>query len=544
MKSKSVIIPAAGLATRMKPLSKGISKAMIPVNGRPLISYIIEHIIKDDPECEIVIVENELRDIREFVKRVYPSSNIKTVVQKSKEGPLHAIYIGWSLLERLDSPITVWLGDTICLDSLPYEQDFLAVYPVIDPHRWCLIDNDGNLYDKPTNAYEVPTDKALVGVYNFVNREFFNAAIVAGMQQPTHKGEHQIAALLSKYMQKQKMSLVCVNEWYDCGELTTYYDSKAKLLKRTARSFNSIEVDTFFNTVKKSSIDPEKQRKIEDEKQWYLKLSPLQSQFIPRVLPSETGELVMSLEPGIALNEVIVYDNLRLDVWNSLIRKIFKIHHEVFKTQTTLSAEQIEDDCYQSYIVKNMNRMNNDISKTMVEFGVTEEEIDFVKSFVESTGLELCKNPTKHWSAVMHGDSHLGNIIYDAYSGSIKFVDPRGSFGFIKGTEGDLRYDMAKLLQDFYCGYSMMMADRYKTYINGDRGKTEINWADDTSKILEILETLLIKEGYDLILLKKLSVVLLITAIPFHKDNKQRQLAFWRRGVYLIQDLYPIAIIK
>jgi hypothetical protein len=103
---------------------------------------------------------------------------------------------------------------------------------------------------------------------------------------------------------------------------------------------------------------------------------------------------------------------------------------------------------------------------------------------------------------------------------------------------------MAKLLQDFYCGYSMMMADRYKTYINGDRGKTEINWADDTSKILEILETLLIKEGYDLILLKKLSVVLLITAIPFHKDNKQRQLAFWRRGVYLIQDLYPIAIIK
>ena len=44
---RSVIIPAAGLATRMKPLSRGVSKAMIPVNGRPLISYVIEKIFQE-----------------------------------------------------------------------------------------------------------------------------------------------------------------------------------------------------------------------------------------------------------------------------------------------------------------------------------------------------------------------------------------------------------------------------------------------------------------------------------------------------------------
>lgn len=542
MKSKSIIIPAAGLATRMKPLSKGISKAMIPVNGRPLISYIIEHLIKEDPDCEIVIVENELRDIQEFISRVYPNSNIKTIVQNLKDGPLHAIYIGWSVLERLDSPITVWLGDTICLDSFPYEEDFLAVYPVIDPHRWCLVDKDGVLYDKPET--EVPTDKALVGVYNFINRDFFNASIVAGMQKPTYKGEHQIAALLSEYIKKQKMPmpLVSVNEWYDCGELTTYYESKAKLLKRTARSFNSIEVDTFFNTVKKSSVDPEKRKKIEDEKQWYAKLTPIQAQFTPRVLPSSEGELVMSLEPGTALNEVLVYDNLRLDVWNSIIRKIFKIHHEVFKTPSNLAAVQIQDECYQAYVVKNVNRMNTDIFKTIVDLNISTDEFNLVRNFVEHTGLELCKNSTEHWSAVMHGDSHLGNIIYDAYTGSIKFVDPRGSFGFIKGAEGDLRYDMAKLLQDLYCGYSMMMADRYSIYNNNN---IDIKWVSRHTdmKLLDTLESLLLKQGYDLILLKKLAVVLLITAIPFHADNKQRQLAFWLRGVKLMNELYPIAII-
>ena len=68
---RTVIIPAAGLASRMKPLSKGVSKAMIPVNGRPLISYIIEHLEKSQARVsEYIVVENELGDIQEFVKRV------------------------------------------------------------------------------------------------------------------------------------------------------------------------------------------------------------------------------------------------------------------------------------------------------------------------------------------------------------------------------------------------------------------------------------------------------------------------------------------
>ena len=87
---KTVIIPAAGLASRMKPLSRGISKAMIPVNGRPLISYIIENLEFD----EMIIVENELGDIQEFVSRVYPLKPIKFVVQEEKKGPLHAIFLG------------------------------------------------------------------------------------------------------------------------------------------------------------------------------------------------------------------------------------------------------------------------------------------------------------------------------------------------------------------------------------------------------------------------------------------------------------------
>lgn len=521
---RSIIIPAAGLASRMKPLSRGISKAMIPVNGRPLISYVIEQIFLEQDVNEVVIVENEIKDIQEFVSRVYKDLPIKCVQQGEKLGPLHAISIGHSALEKADNEITIWLGDTICLDSLPYGKDFLAVYGVEDPHRWCLVDEDGILYDKPDS--EVSTNNALIGIYNFVNREKFDKAIVAGMKKPQHKGEHQIAGLLEAYMKRGPMSLVKVKEWYDCGELNTYYESKARLLQRTARTFNKIEVNTFYGTVTKSSTDAAKQYKIECEKNWFQGLKEHQSLFCPRILESEEGVLKMTLEPGTPLNEVLVYDNLRKDIWHDIIRKILKVHHDVFygyEYGDLLRTEQREA-CFKAYFLKNDTRM----AEISDMFGHMAE----VTEFVESTSLELCRYPI--WSACMHGDSHLGNIIYDPHSGNLKFVDPRGSFGGLLGNQGDLRYDMAKLLQDFYCGYAMIMANRYTWKTDEE---VEIDWAPGTEDLSEFLEAELKGHGYDVKILKRLAIVLLITAIPFHSDSFERQQALYYRGLNLIKKL-------
>jgi dTDP-glucose pyrophosphorylase len=526
---RSVIIPAAGLATRMKPLSKGVSKAMIPVNGRPLISYVIEHIFKESDVNEVIIVENEIGDIAEFVARVYPKLDIKCVVQAEKLGPLHAIEVGFNALEHAENAITIWLGDTICLEEFPYQRSFLAVHNVADPHRWCLVDSDGNLYDKPDT--EVPTNKALIGVYNFVNRKAFNRSLAKGMKRPTHKGEYQIAALLEAYVKTEgAMELVETNKWYDCGELNTYYQSKARLLSKSARSFNHIQVDTFYGTVTKWSDDPKKEEKIEAEKRWFKGLDEEQALFCPRILESDYGILKMSLEPGTALNEVLVYDNLRTDVWHEIIRKILEIHHQVFASyypEKTINPEDSSKYCFEHYFVKTKAR----IADIRQHVPITRWHEDFLLD----TALMMCKHPV--WSHVMHGDSHLGNIIYDPYSGSLKFVDPRGSFGET-WTQGDLRYDLGKLLQDFYCGYAMIMAKRYTWGKNEYKNDTiEINWVPGTEKLSEFLEAELESHGYEVYLLKRLAVMLLITAIPFHADDPDRQKAMFVRGKQLIKEL-------
>lgn len=522
--NRSVIIPAAGLATRMKPLSKGVSKAMIPVNGRPLISYVIEKIYEANDVCEIVIVENEIGDIAEFVSRVYPDRDIKCVPQGEKLGPLHAINEGYKALDNYASSITVWLGDTICLTEFNYYRDFLAVHEVPDPHRWCLVDKDGKLYDKPDGP--VPVNTALIGVYNFCNRKAFAKSLEKGMKTPTHKGEYQIAALLTAYMASEgPMELAHANEWYDCGELNTYYESKARLLSRTARSFNRMEVDTFYGTIEKSSEDVDKQNKIEAEKSWFLGLTEEQSLFCPRILSSKHGVLRMEMVPGTALNEVLVYDNLRTDIWREIIRKILQVHHNVFHTRTddTVGWEDATLHCFEHYYIKTKKR----VDEIRLHVDLQRE----VTKFLLDTGLELSRGAV--WSQVMHGDSHLGNIIYDPHSGNIKFVDPRGVFGNV-WTQGDIRYDMGKLLQDFYCGYAMIMANRYRW---NEDGELIIDWVPGTENLSEFLEAELKEHGYNVEMLKKLAILLLITAIPFHADSPDRQKAMYMRGKSLIQEM-------
>jgi hypothetical protein len=147
------------------------------------------------------------------------------------------------------------------------------------------------------------------------------------------------------------------------------------------------------------------------------------------------------------------------------------------------------------------------------------------------TGLELSRGAV--WSQVMHGDSHLGNIIYDPHSGNLKFVDPRGTFGNV-WTQGDLRYDMGKLLQDFYCGYAMIMANRYRW---NEDDELIIDWVPGTENLSDFLEAELKMHGYKVDILKRLSILLLITAIPFHADNPDRQKAMYTRGKDLIQKM-------
>ena len=80
----------------------------------------------------------------------------------------------------------------------------------------------------------------------------------------------------------------------------------------------------------------------------------------------------------------------------------------------------------------------------------------------------------------------------------------------------------------------MIMANRYHWK---SEDEIEIDWVPGTENLSAFLESELKVHGYDVDLLKRLAVLLLITAIPFHADNLDRQKAMFARGKQLIENL-------
>jgi dTDP-glucose pyrophosphorylase len=526
MNKTSVIIPAAGMASRMRPLSNGISKCMVPVNGKPIISYIIDPLIKNPEINKIVIVQSNAGDVEEFISRVYEKDihKFKFVIQEKKLGPLHAIYLGW--INCLDAntnndSILVWLGDTIVKDDLEFlSKDFLMTSEVPDWNRWCLVDSDNNFYDKPVD--EPPTNEALIGVYNFADGSLFNSAIPAAMKDPLTNNEHQISSLLKRYSKQKKFEIVSTDKWYDCGELNTYHQSKARLISSASRDFNSLDVDLELGILNKSSAsNPEK---VNREAYWYKNLTLNQSLFAPRYLGQESnGQMSMTWEPGSTLADMWVYENLKDETRILIIERIISVLKNHFHNKETISLHSKgEKDCasLQMFRTKNIDRIEK-----FSHF----PDYNNVWHFVSMWGTRLAMN--SEWVECIHGDPHLGNILYEPVSGKLNFVDPRGHFGGIVGKSGDPRYDMAKLTQDIFGGYMHIMSGYYEydTATVTVRGNPE-----DSDLLLKHIE-ILKENGYDPREIFALSIILLVTCIPFHSDSEERQLVLWTRGITLIR---------
>lgn len=58
MKIKKVVIPTAGLATRMFPATKGVPKAMLPIFDKPTLQYVIEEVVEAGID-EVILIVNE-----------------------------------------------------------------------------------------------------------------------------------------------------------------------------------------------------------------------------------------------------------------------------------------------------------------------------------------------------------------------------------------------------------------------------------------------------------------------------------------------------
>ncbi len=163
------IIPVAGAGTQLRPLTYTQPKPLIPVAGKPIISFIVDQ-LQAVGVSEFIFVLGYLGEkIREYLEQRYPDLNKKFVVQEQRLGSGHAIWSARELL-RDANELIIYFGDTIV------EMDFgqmlnspnscLAIKKVQEPKGFGIVEFDPkNKVRRVVEKPKIPMSNiALVGL--------------------------------------------------------------------------------------------------------------------------------------------------------------------------------------------------------------------------------------------------------------------------------------------------------------------------------------------------------------------------------------------
>lgn len=225
------IILAGGTGSRLYPLTKSVSKQLLPVYDKPMIYYPLSTLMLAGIR-EIMIISTP-QDLPSFERLLGDGSaygiELTYAEQPRPEGLAQAFIIGREFIGSDD--VCMVLGDNLFHGSSfatqlaaardNVTQHRLATifgYPVSDPTRYGVVCLDAA--GKPTDIEEKPkhpkSNLAVVGLYFYPN----DVVQVAQSITPSERGELEITAVNDYYLQQQQLSVISLGRgfaWLDTG---------------------------------------------------------------------------------------------------------------------------------------------------------------------------------------------------------------------------------------------------------------------------------------------------------------------------------------
>jgi len=233
------IIPVAGAGTKLRPHTYTQPKALIPIAGKTILSFIVDQLYEAGINEFIFIVGYLGEKIQDYVTQTYPHLTTHFVHQNERQGTGHAIELTKAIVGT--DEIFIVLGDTVCeydvKEVLESPYSMLGIKKVDDPRNFGVasIGEDGfieQLVEKPA----IPkSNMALVGLYKIKETDFLYQCLQQLFIANTNAyGEYSLTDALECMVKRgAKFQSFKVKSWFDCGKKDTLLESNATLLKKS-----------------------------------------------------------------------------------------------------------------------------------------------------------------------------------------------------------------------------------------------------------------------------------------------------------------------
>ena len=536
-----LILSAGKIEKDLESIFGSIPSGLIPLHGKPAIFRIIDKLLKEGFKKISITTGFKKEILEKIVSEQYEDKiKINFISTDFEKPPGNSIL---TAIERIEEhQLLVILGDTLVENDLSKliqnNNSFVLMSDNFEtPANWCVVTSKNekldSIFDKEKDLQKTNEQYALVGVYHFkdllslkqIHAEF-------NVQESI-----EISDLIKKYKEREIISTEICNQWYDAGHVENYFVSKQMLLK--ARYFNSLKFNRESKIVTKTSQNI---TKLINEIEWYKKIPDDLSRLTPKIIDSDQSKnpfLKLEYIKYPTLAELWLYSDFSPKLWMGMLDELFDILNKFKKYSGSVTV----GDYDLIYKTKTENRLNELINSNESFKQILASDVLLIngkkyrnwQAIKEDIELRIRDLYHKDDNCLIHGDLCFSNIFCDFKSKNFKLIDPRGKWG--STMFGDMKYDVAKLRHSLVGGFD--------TIVNGlcTASLTESNHISmkifepkNHQQICRYLDEL-IQNRWNLNEIKLIEGLLFISMLPLHKDNFERQLAFYSIGIQRLNEV-------